>query len=66
MGELENFVGCTIKCDLTKMNLMIYQLDIITNLSQGFNKDVNSVMNFNAPATPHKGILLNQETEKLI
>ena len=37
MGELEGFVGCTIKRDLIKMTLKIYQLNIITNMTQGFN-----------------------------
>ena len=40
MGELENFLGCTIKRDLTKMNLNIYRQDIITKMTQGFNKDM--------------------------
>ena len=40
MGELEDFTGCRIKRDLTKMNLKIYQPDIITKMTQGFNKYV--------------------------
>ena len=31
-------------------------------MNQGFNKDMKSLMTFNTPATPHKGILLNKET----
>ena len=30
---------------------------------QGFNKDVKSLMNFNNPAIPHKGLVHNQETD---
>ena len=42
------------------MTLKIYQPDIITKMTQGFNKDVKSIMTFNTPATPHKGIVCNQ------
>ena len=59
MGELEEFIGCAIKHDLTNMTLNIYQLDIINNTNQGFNGDVKSRMTFNTPATPHKGIVRN-------
>ena len=58
----ECFIGCMIKSDLTKMTLNISQPDIITNMTQGFKKDVKSMMTFNTAATPHKGILRNQET----
>ena len=37
MGELEEFIGCTIKRDLTKMNLKIYQPDLINKMTQVFN-----------------------------
>ena len=40
MGELEDFVGCTIKRDTTKMNLNIYQPHLITRINQAFNKDM--------------------------
>ena len=40
MGELEDFVGCTIKRDITKMALKLYQPHIITNMTQGLNKEV--------------------------
>ena len=50
-----------IKLELTKMNLKIYQPDLINKMTQGFNKHVKSLMNFNTPATPHKGILRKQE-----
>ena len=53
MSELEDFVGFTINCDLTKTTLNIYQPDLINKMSQGFNKDVKSLMTFNARATTH-------------
>ena len=37
MGELEEFIGCTIKRDLTKMTLKISQTDLINKMTQGFN-----------------------------
>ena len=37
MGELEDFIGCTIKQDLTKINLKISQPDLINKMTQGFN-----------------------------
>ena len=61
MVELEEFIGCTIKCNFTKMNLNISQLDIIKKMTQGFNKDVKLIMTFNTPDTPHQGIVCNQE-----
>ena len=57
---------CTIKRDLTNMTLNIYQPDIVTKMNQGFNEDMKSLMNFNDPDTPHKGIVRNQETDKKI
>ena len=60
MGELENAIGCMIKCDLTKMTLNIYQPDLITNTTQGFNEDVKSLMTFNNSSKPQKGIVGNQ------
>ena len=60
MGELEDCVGCTINHDLTKMTLDISQTDIITKITQGYNEDEKSLINFNTPATPHKGIVCNQ------
>ena len=59
MGELEDFVGCTIKRDLTKTTLNISQTDIINKKTQGFNEDLKSLMTFNTPATPYKGIVRN-------
>ena len=58
MGELEDFIGCMIKRDLTKTNLNIYQLDIINRMTQGFNKYVKSLMTFNTLDTPPKGICI--------
>ena len=55
-----------IRRDLTKMTLDIYETDIITKITQRFNEDVKSHMTYNAPDTPHKGILHNQETDKNI
>ena len=40
MGELEDFVGCTIKRDLTNITLNISQPDIINKTTQGFNGDL--------------------------
>ena len=60
MGELEDFVGCIIKCDLTNINLNIYQPHLITNITQGFNEYIELIMAFNYPATPHKGIVYNK------
>ena len=61
MVELEEFIGCTIKCNLTNMTLNISQPDISKKMTQGFNKDVKSLMTFNTPDTPHQGIVWNQE-----
>ena len=38
MGELDNFVGFTIKGYLTKTTLNIYQPDLINEMTQGFTK----------------------------
>ena len=62
MSELEDFVGCAIKRDLTNMTLNISQPDIINKIYHRFNRDVKSLMIFNNPATLHKGIASNQET----
>ena len=61
MCELEDFVGYTIKRDLTKITLNIYQPHIITKITQGFKENMKSLMTFNIPDTPHKGIVNNQE-----
>ena len=61
--SLEYLVGCKIKCYLTKITLNIYQPRLITITTQGFNEDVKSIMTFNVPATPHKVIVRNQETD---
>ena len=66
MGELEDFVGCMINHDITNMNLNIYQPDIITKMTQVFNKYVKSLMCFKTPATPHKGIVCYKETDTKI
>ena len=63
MGELEDFVGCTIKRDLTNITLNISQLHLITNMTQKINKDVKSLMTFNTTATLNKSILWNKEID---
>ena len=60
MGELEDFVGCTIKRDLTNMTLNTSQPDIFNKMNQLFNKDVKSLITFNTPGTPHIVIVRNQ------
>ena len=65
-GELEDFLGCIIKRELTKMILKISHLNLISNMNQGFNKGFKLLMTFNTPATPHKRILCNQEIETKI
>ena len=62
MGELEDFIGCTINHDLTKTNHNIYQPYLSTNMNQVFNGEVESLMTFTTPATLHKGIVSNRET----
>ena len=66
MDELEDFAGCAIKWDLSKMTLKIYQPHIITNMTKGLKKYMKLLMNFNNPDTPHKGIVRNQETDTTI
>ena len=65
-GPLEDFVGCTIKCDLTKMTLNISQTHIITKIPQVFNNDVKLLMNFNTPDISHGGTVCNKETDTKI
>ena len=57
MGEIEDFLGCMIKGDLTKNILNIYQLHQSTKITQGYNKYLKSLINFIAPATLHNGIV---------
>ena len=66
MGELEDFWGCTINRYTTNTTLNISQPDQITNMNQWFNEDMKSLMTFNNPSTPHKGIVCNQETDTKI
>ena len=54
MGEIEDFIVYTVKCDLTKMTLKISQPDLINKMTQVFNKDVKSLMTFNTPDIIHK------------
>ena len=44
------------------MTLNISQPHLITKITLGLNKYVKSLMIFHTQATPHKGILRNQET----
>ena len=55
MVTLEEFVGCTITHDLYKMSIKISKLHLIAKMTQGFNSDIKLLMDFNTPATPHKG-----------
>ena len=66
MGELEDFVGFTIKHDLTNTTLNISQPDTINKMTQVFNGDLKSLMIFNTPATPNKRIVSNQQTDTKI
>ena len=66
IGELEEILECVIKRDLTNMNLNKSQPDMINKMNQGFNRDMKSLMTFNAPDITHKGIVSNQESEKII
>ena len=51
MVKLEDFVGCTIYRDLTKIILNISQRDLINKMTQGFIEDINSIMTLNNTAT---------------
>ena len=62
MGKLEDFVGCTVRRDLIKMTLKIYQPHLITKITQVFNEYVKSLMRFNTPDYPHHGFVRIQET----
>ena len=62
MVELEDLLGCTIKCGLTKMTFQIYQPHLITQMTKKFNEDMKSLMILNALNTLHKWILIHQET----
>ena len=65
MGELEDFTWFTIKRDLTKTNLNIYQPDLINKMTQVFNKNVKSLMTFNILATPIRVLyVINKQTQK--
>ena len=48
------------------MTLSISPPDIINKMTQGFNEDVKSLMDFNTPATPPKGIVHNLEIDTKI
>ena len=59
MGELDDFVGFTIMRDLTNTNLNNSQLHLINKMTQGFNKDMKSLMTFNNPDKTDKRIVHN-------
>ena len=63
MVELEDSVGYTINRDLTNTTLDISQPGLITKMAQGFNEYMKSLMTFNTPATPYKGIVYIQEKD---
>ena len=63
MGELEDCIFCSIKRDLTRMNLKISCTHLINKMTQGFNRGEESLMTFNTPATPHMGLyIINIQT----
>ena len=66
MDYLDEFVGCTINRELTKIILQISQPYLITKMTQIFNEDMKSLINFNAPDIPYKEILHNQEIDTKI
>ena len=55
MGPLEEFLGWTIKRELTNMTLNFSQSELISKN--------DSITIFNTPTTSHKEILCQQETE---
>ena len=59
-GPIEYFIGCTMKHDLAKTTLKIYQTHIITRITQGFNDDLKLCMNLNTPDKMRKRVVLNQ------
>ena len=61
MIKLEDFLVCMINCELNKTILKASQTRQINKTTQGFNKDVESLMILNTPDTPYKGIVCNQE-----
>ena len=66
MGELEDFVGCTIKRDLSKMTPNISQPGLTNKMNKGFNKGVKSLMTLNILDRTYKCIVRNQETDTKI
>ena len=62
-GIQEYFARCTVKRDLTKMNLKISWTQLITKTTQGFNEDIKSIMTFYTLDTPHKCILRIQDID---
>ena len=56
MGELEDFLGYEIERGLTNKTLNIYQPHLITKITQGFNKDVKSLITFNTQLHRIRGL----------
>ena len=65
-APIEDFLGYTIKHDLSEMMIKIYQPNIITKMNQGVNKDMKSLMTFNKPTAQHKGVVSYPVTDTKI
>ena len=48
------------------MNPVIFQPRLTAKISQGFNDDMRSIITFNTPSTPHKGVYVNIKREQNI
>ena len=57
MEQLEKFLGCKNKFDITKITLNIYHPDLISKTTQLFRYYMKSLVNFNSPDAPHKKII---------
>ena len=62
MVPLEESIGFTINCDITKMTFIVSQPHIIAKITQKFNYVIKSLMTTNTTAVPHKGIVCKKET----
>ena len=64
-GRLQEFLGCTIKCYLTKTALNIFQPHLITKITQVLNEYIKQLMKFNTPTNRHRGLhVINKQTQK--
>ena len=67
MGELEDFLGYEIERGLTNKTLNIYQPHLITKITQGFNKDVKSLITFNTQLHRIRGLYgIKKQTQNII